>query len=51
MSASAYYERRLGRRSARAISDERLLGVIRKTHTANYCAYSYRRMWKALAEQ
>jgi len=47
-SASAYYERRSGRRSARAIEDERLLGVIRKTHAGNYSAYGYRRTWKAL---
>ena len=48
MSASAYYERRRGCRSARAISDERLLACIREVHEANYCAYGYRRMWIAL---
>jgi putative transposase len=37
-----------GRRSARAIEDERLLGRIRELHAANYYAYGYRRMWKAL---
>lgn len=47
-SASAYYERRSGRRSARAIEDERLLARIREIHAANYFAYGYRRMWKAL---
>jgi putative transposase len=48
VSSSAYYERANGRRSARAIEDERLLGVIRELHLANYEAYGYRRMWKAL---
>jgi putative transposase len=48
VSASAYYERRSGRRSARRLEDERLLGVIRELHGANYFAYGYRRMWKAL---
>lgn len=48
VSASAYYERRSGRRSARAIEDERLLAEIRETHEKNYSAYGYRRIWKAL---
>lgn len=48
VSASAYYERKSGERSARAVEDERLLGVIRRLHEANYYAYGYRRMWKAL---
>jgi putative transposase len=48
VSASAYYQRRTGQRSARAIEDERLLGRIREVHEANYCAYGYRRTWKAL---
>ena len=48
VSASAYYQRASGERSARALEDERLLGVIRVTHTQNYEAYGYRRMWKAL---
>lgn len=47
VSVSAYYERRSGRRSARALEDERLLGRIRELHAANYYAYGYRRMWKA----
>jgi putative transposase len=47
-SASAYYERAKGRRSARAISDERLLARIREVHERNYCAYGYRRTWIAL---
>jgi len=35
VSASAYYERRTGRRSARAIEDERLLARIREIHERN----------------
>jgi putative transposase len=48
VSVSAYYERRSVRRSARAVEDERLLCRIRELHAANYYAYGYRRMWKAL---
>ena len=51
VSASAYYERRTGRRSARAISDERLLERIREVHERNYCAYGYRRMAIALKRE
>jgi hypothetical protein len=47
-SASAYYQRRSGPRSARAVEDERLLARIEELHAANYYAYGYRRMWKAL---
>ena len=36
VSASAYYHRRSGQRSLRAIEDERLLGRIRELHEANY---------------
>ena len=48
VSVSAYYERRSGRRSQRAVEDERLLGRIRELHASNYYAYGYRRMWKTL---
>jgi putative transposase len=48
VSASAYYQRASGQRSARAVEDERLLERIREVHEANYCAYGYRRTWKAL---
>ena len=44
VSASAYYQRATGERSARALADERLLGRIEELHAANYCAYGYRRM-------
>jgi putative transposase len=48
VSASAFYDRETGQRSARRLEDERLLGVIRETHEKNYEAYGYRRTWKAL---
>lgn len=51
VSASAYYERAKGRRSARQVEDERLLGRIREAHERNYCAYGYRRMWIALKRE
>jgi putative transposase len=50
VSASAYYQRASGQRSARQIEDERLLERIRELHAANYFAYGSRRMWKALRE-
>ena len=48
VSASAYFQRAKGERSARDLEDERLLAVIRKTHRVNFEAYGYRRMWRAL---
>jgi putative transposase len=48
VSASAYYQRASGQRSARVVEDERLLPRIEELHAANYYAYGYRRMWKAL---
>ena len=48
VSVSAYYQRRSGRRSDRAVEDERLLERIRELHATNYYAYGYRRMWKTL---
>jgi putative transposase len=48
VSASAYYQRKSGERSARAVEDERLLSVIRQVHESNYFANGYRRMWMAL---
>jgi len=50
-SASAYYQRKSGERSARDVEDDRLLGVIRRVHADNYEAYGSRRMWKALARE
>ncbi len=51
VSASAYYQRRTGQRSPRAIGDGRLLARIREIHERNYCAYGYRRMWIALQRE
>ncbi|MGH2879244.1 MAG: IS3 family transposase [Solirubrobacteraceae bacterium] len=48
VSASAYYQRKTGERSPRRLEDERLLARIREVHETNYCAYGYRRTWKAL---
>jgi putative transposase len=48
VSASAYYQRKTGARSARSLRDERLLARIRELHAANYYAYGSRRMWIAL---
>ena len=39
VSASAYYRRATGERSARELEDERLLAVIRSVHKDNYEAY------------
>jgi hypothetical protein len=51
VSASAYYQRASGERSARSIEDERLLERIDELHAANYHAYGYRRSWKALRRE
>ena len=51
VSASAYYRRATGQRSAREVADERLLAVIRRVHKANYEAYGYRRLWKQLLRE
>ena len=36
VSVSAYYQRRCGQRSSRAVEDERLLARIRELHAANF---------------
>ena len=51
VSASAYYQRRTGERSVRAVEDERLVGRIRLVHAANYEAYGQRRVWKQLLRE
>jgi putative transposase len=51
VSASAYYHRATGVRSARLVEDERLVSVIRGVHEANYEAYGYRRTWKQLLRE
>ncbi len=51
VSASAYYQRATGEVSARTLEDERLTTRILELYEANYCAYGYRRMWKALLRE
>ena len=51
VSASAYYQRATGERSARSLEDERLLAQIRRVHEANYEGYGSRRVWKALLRE
>jgi len=48
VSASAHRERARGRRSARQVSDERLLAEIRRVHAESHEAYGSRRVWKEL---
>ena len=48
VSASAYYQRATGERSDRQREDERLTERIAELQLANYEAYGYRRMWRAL---
>jgi putative transposase len=48
VSASAYYQRKTGRRSPRAVEDARLLSLIGELYLVNYEAYGSRRIWKAL---
>ena len=48
VSASAYYQRKTGKRSARRLEDERLLVKIRKVFAENYECYVVRRMHLAL---
>jgi hypothetical protein len=50
VSASAFYHRETGQRSARRLEDERLLEVIRETHEKNYEAYGYRRTGRHSSE-
>ena len=51
VSASAYYERRNGPPSRRAVSDEELLCEIRRVHRENYECYGSRRVWKQLLRE
>ena len=48
VSASAYYQRASGERSARAVEDERLTAKIRKVFAENYECYGVQRMHAAL---
>jgi putative transposase len=51
VSRSAFYERATGRRSLRAVADERLIEVIRRVHGENFEAYGYRKLHLALRRQ
>ena len=48
VSASAYYHRKTGARSLRAVEDERLTAKLREIFEANYECYGYRRMHAAM---
>lgn len=51
VSASAYYQRATGERSARSLEDERLVVEIRRVHRENYECYGSRRVWKQLRRE
>jgi putative transposase len=51
VSASAYYERATGERSARSVEDERLTARIRQVHEQNFECYGYPRVWHELRRQ
>jgi len=51
VSASAYYQRKSGAPSRRAVSDRQLLVEIRRVHRENYECYGSRRVWKALLRE
>jgi putative transposase len=51
VSASAYYERATGERSARSVEDERLTARIREVHEQNFECYGYPRVWQELQRE
>jgi putative transposase len=51
VSASAYYQRRTGERSARQVEDERLTARIGEVHSENFECYGYPRVWHELRRQ
>jgi putative transposase len=51
VSASAYYRRATGERSARSVEDERLTARIREVHGQNFECYGYPRVWRELQRQ
>jgi putative transposase len=51
VSASAYYQRATGERSARSIEDERLIARIREVHEQNFECYGYPRVWHELQRE
>ena len=51
VSASAYYQRATGERSARSVEDERLTARVREVHEQNFECYGYPRVWHELQRQ
>ena len=51
VSASAYYQRATGERSARSVEDERLIARICEVHKQNFECYGYPRVWHQLRRQ
>ncbi|MGH8302560.1 MAG: IS3 family transposase, partial [Steroidobacteraceae bacterium] len=51
VSASAYYQRATGERSARSVEDERLTGRVREVHGENFDCYGYRRLHAQLVRE
>jgi putative transposase len=51
VSASAYYQRATGERSARSVEDERLIARIREVHEQNFECYGYPRVWGELQRE
>ena len=51
VSASAYYQRATGERSARSVEDERLTARIREVHEQNFECYGYPRVWHELQRE
>jgi putative transposase len=51
VSASAYYQRATGERSARSVADERLSARIREVHEQNFDCYGYPRVWRELVRE
>jgi putative transposase len=51
VSASAYYQRATGERSARQHEDQRLRARIREVHEQNFECYGYPRVWHELRRQ
>jgi putative transposase len=51
VSASAYYQRATGERSARSVEDERLTARIGEVHSQNFECYGYPRVWHELRRQ
>jgi putative transposase len=51
VSASAYYQRATGERSARRLEDQRLTARIRRVHEQNLECYGYPRVWHQLQRE